>query len=129
MHARSQVEGLSERLADLSDRLAKADDFFAHHQGIANEGACPVTECPPCKRGAPLLTENDAMFRTAVDRVGAISCELGELTGIAWSLGYQWDGVRLVPYGDERPDPPISLFPSEPPAFAGTQVQNLDDLE
>jgi len=129
MHARSQVEGLRERLTDLSDRLAKADDFFAHHQGIANEGKCPVSECAPCKRNAPLLTENDAMFRTAVDRVGTISRELGEITGIAWSLGYQWDGLRLVPYGDERPDPPLSPFPTEPLAFTGTQVQDLSDLE
>lgn len=109
MHAHSRAEQLNERLADLSGRLAKADDFFAHHQGIANEGKCPVAGCMPCKRATPLLTDSDPMFRTAVDRVEAISRELGELTGIAWSLGYQWDGERLVPYGDERPDPPVAL--------------------
>lgn len=126
----SARDQMAERLGDLSARLAKADEFFGHHQSLANGDPCPVTSCAHCRKGGPPFTEDHPTFRTAAERVDRIVHELGELTGIAWSLGYQWDGDRLVPYGDSRPEPPVCLFtaaPSEP--FTKTQVQNLDDLE
>lgn len=123
----SARDQLAERLKDLSERLAKADDFFGHHQSLANNDPCPVESCAHCRKGGPPFTDEHPTFRTASERVALIVSELGEITGIAWSLGYQWDGEQLVPYGDERPEPPISLFHSDPKAFTGTQVQEFGE--
>lgn len=126
----SARDQLAERLADLTSRLAKADDFFGHHQSLTNGDPCPVASCAHCRKGDPPFTEDHPTFRTAAERVTVIVRELGEFTGMAWSLGYQWDGERLVPYGDERPEPPATLFePASPAAFAGTQVIDLSDFE
>lgn len=124
------LDDLSEKITDLTRRLEAADVWFAHHQYLTNGDPCPVEKCALCRKGDPPYGDDHPLFKTAATRVDLISRELGELTGIAWSMGYQWDGSRMAHYGDERPQPPATLFgPPEPRPFTTTQVQNLDDYE
>lgn len=103
---KSTIEVLADAIQALQDRLHKADAWFAD----------------PSNTDHPRFEE----FGRAAEQ---ISRELGDLTSKAYELGLYWDGERLVPWADAFNQAAVTFVPDKPPAFAGTQVIDLSDLE
>lgn len=100
----TELERITEQVRALSDKLSKADAWFADHG----------PEHPK--------------WVEAGRRVDQVVKELGEALDRLRALGFQWDGKAAIPLAPTKPPttPPTPTTPPEP--WSGVEVTDLSHM-